>query len=209
MDLIEVMNWRYAVKKFSKVKVTEEKINRIIDAVALSASSTGLQPYRIILIKNKAIREELAKDSFNKQIAESSHLMVFAAFDSITKERIQDLIKLMAETRGVAEADLADYKHSLEGGLLSRTDEDNFIWSSRQAYIALGTALIAAANLQVDTTPMEGFNNEKLDELLNLKEAGLKSVVLLSLGYRDAENDFLVNQKKVRLPKSELVREIV
>lgn len=208
MDLIEVMNWRYAVKKFNNKKVSDEKIAQIIDATALSASSIGLQPYRLFLIKDEAIRQELANDSFNKQIVESSHLLAFAAFDSISQERINDLIRLMAETRGIAESALADFKSTISSYLLARTDEENFIWSTRQAYIALGTALIAAANLQVDTTPMEGFNGDKLDELLNLKEKGLKSVVLLSLGYRDAENDYLVNQKKVRLPKDELVTEV-
>lgn len=208
MDLIEVMNWRYAVKKFNKEKVSDEKIAQIIDAIALSASSVGLQPYRLFLIKDEAIRKELADASFNKQISESSHLLAFAAFDSINQERIDDLIRLMAETRGIAETDLADYRTGLETYLLARTNEENFTWTARQTYIALGTALIAAANLQVDTTPMEGFDTEKLDELLNLKEKGLKSVVLLSLGYRDSENDYLVNQKKVRLPKEELVTEI-
>lgn len=208
MDLNEVMKWRYAVKKFNNEKVPDEKIDAIMDSVALSASSIGLQPYRLFLIKDEAIRQELANDSFNKQISESSHLLAFAAFDSVSKERIHDLVRLMAETRGIAESELDDFKNTVESYLLARTDEENFLWAAKQTYIALGTALIAAANLQVDTTPMEGFNGEKLDELLNLKERGLKSVVLLSLGYRDTENDFLANQKKVRLPIKELLTEV-
>lgn len=209
MDLIEVLNWRYAVKKFNQEKVSDEKVKQILEAIGLSASSTGIQPYRIFVIKNTKIREELGKDSFNPQITEASHLIAFAAFDSVTKERIANLIWLMANERGVPETDLEDYKNTLELHLLARTDEENFIWSSKQAYIALGTGLIAASNLKVDATPMEGFNADKLDDLLNLKDKGLKSVLLLALGYRDTENDFLANQKKVRLPISDLMTEII
>jgi nitroreductase len=100
---------------------------------------------------------------------------------------------------------LSDFKSSIENALLSRTDEAKFQWSSKQAYIALGTGLIAAANLKVDATPMEGFDTEKFDEILGLKEKGLRSVVLLSLGYRDEKNDFLAHLKKVRLPKNKFV----
>ncbi|MCG6188493.1 nitroreductase family protein [Maribellus maritimus] len=208
MDLINVLNWRYAVKKFNKEKVSEKNVSQIISAISLSASSTGIQPYRIFVISNKDIRQELAKESFNPQITEASHLLAFAAFDSVTKERIANLIQLMASERGIPEDNLEDYKNTLEFHLLGRTNEENFIWSSKQAYIALGTGLIAAANLKVDATPMEGFNTEKLDDLLNLKEQGLRSVLLMALGYRDAEKDFLANQKKVRLPISDLVVEI-
>lgn len=208
MDLINALKWRYAVKKFNQEKVSDEKICQVINAIALSASSTGIQPYRIFIIKDEDIRKELAKDSFNPQITEASHLLAFAAFDSVTKERIANLIQLMVSERGIPEDDLEDYKTTLEFHLLSRTDEENFVWSSKQAYIALGTGLIAAANLKVDATPMEGFNPEKLDDLLNLKEQGLRSVLLMALGYRDTEKDFLANQKKVRLPISDLVVEI-
>lgn len=154
------------------------------------------------------MRQELARDSFNAQITEASHLIAFAAFDTVTKEQIADFIRFMASERGLPESYLEDYKNKLEANFLSKTDQENFIWSSQQAYIALGTALIAAADAQVDATPMEGFNSQKLDELLKLSEKGLKSVLLLSLGYRDAEEDFLANQKKVRLPLSELVTNI-
>ena len=114
----------------------------------------------------------------------------------------------VAKERNMPEENLSDFKNTIETSLLSRTDKENFIWSSKQAYIALGTGLIAAANLQVDATPKEGFDAEKFDTVLGLKEKGLKSVVLLSPGYRDEENDFLAKLKKVRLPKDEFVTEI-
>lgn len=208
MDLIEALNWRYATKKFADKKLSDEKLQKILDAIALSASSAGMQTYRVFVIENPEIRKELASDSFNPQIVDSSHLLLFAAYDSINQEIIEHYIQFVAEERGLAVENLADFKKSLESHLLIRTDEENFIWSSKQAYIALGTGLIAAAEQQVDATPMEGFNAEKLDRILGLREKGLKSVVLLSLGYRDEENDFFAKLKKVRLPKEEFVTEV-
>nr|WP_299383413.1 nitroreductase family protein [Allomuricauda sp.] len=208
MNLIETMNWRYAVKKYNPQKVPAEKVNEILEAIGLTATSAGIQPYRLFVIHNAEIRKVLASDSFNTQITEASHLIAFAAFDSISKEQIADLVHFMAKERELPELALEPYKKSLEQYILSRTDHENFIWSSQQAYIALGTALIAAANAKVDATPMEGFNSEKLDELLLLKEKGLKSVLLLALGYRDAEKDILAHQKKVRLPLEKLVTQI-
>ncbi len=209
MNLLEALNWRYATKKFSNKKLSDETIQQIIEAINLSASSAGMQPYRIFNIKNPEIRTELGSDSFNPQITEASHLLAFAAFDSVNKETIVNYIKLVADTRGITVELLEDFKKSLENHLLNRSDEENFIWSSKQAYIGLGTGLIAAANLEVDATPMEGFNAEKLDALLGLKAKGLRSIVLLALGYRDKENDVFANMKKVRLPQNEFAIDIV
>ena len=209
MDLIESLNWRYATKKFSNKKLSEDKLQKIVDAINLSASSVGIQPYRLLVIENQKIRKELGADSFNPQITEASHLLVFAAYNSVKKDHIENYIKRIVKVREIPEESLVDFKRSLDNYLLERTDEQNFIWSAKQAYIALGTGLIAAANLQVDATPMEGFNSEKFDEILGLKEKGLKSVVLLALGYRDEENDIFSKLKKVRLPKEEFVTEIL
>jgi nitroreductase/dihydropteridine reductase len=203
MNTIESLEWRYATKKFNNQKVSSADLNTILNATNLSASSTGLQPYRIFVVKKAALRKELAEGSFNAQISESSHLLVFASFDKITKEHIDAFIAYMASERGISEEALADYKAALIGGLLSRSDEENFAWAARQAYIALGTALIAAAELKIDSTPMEGFDAAKFDSLLGLTQKGLKSVVALSLGYRDAENDPYSTVKKVRIPLEE------
>jgi len=205
MHIIENLNWRYATKKFNEQSVSGEDLNAILEAINLSASSTGLQPYRIFVVENEQIRKELREGSFNPQIAESSHLLVFAAFEKVTVEQIENYIANIASKRNIAEEALADFKAALVGGLLSRSDEENFQWSARQAYIGLGTALVAAAELKIDSTPMEGFNAEKLDSLLNLKEKGLRSVVILSLGYRDAENDVFANLKKVRLALGDFI----
>ena len=204
MKLIEDLNWRYATKKYSTQKVNGDDLEKIIDAINLSASSTGIQTYRLFVIEDPEMRKELGSDSFNPQIVEASHLLLFAAFDSISQETIDNYIRLIAEVREMSVEDLAGFKSAL-GALLTRTDDENFIWSAKQAYIALGTGLIAAAALHVDATPMEGFNTEKFDEVLGLKEKGLKSVVLLALGYRDEENDKYAKLKKVRVPKEEFV----
>ena len=205
MDLQKALEWRYAVKKYSPRKVSEENIGQIMDAIHLSASSAGLQPYRIFVINDEHLRKDLRADSFNAQIEEASHLIVFAAFENITKQHIEEYISLIASERKIPAGELEGFKVSLEANLLSRPETENFRWTSNQAYIALGTALVAAADLEIDSTPMEGFNREKLDNLLDLKSKGLKSVVLLALGYRDEEKDIFAKLKKVRLSKEKLI----
>lgn len=204
MEILDVLNWRYATKKYNKQKVSDEKIKKIISAINLSASSLGIQPYRLFLIENNDLRKKLSAASFNPQVQEASHLILFAAFDSIKQESIENYINLIAKVRQMPVEKLIDFKGMLQG-LLNNTDQENFVWSSKQAYIGLGTGLIAAASEKVDATPMEGFNAEEFDKLLGLNEKGLKSVVLLALGYRDEENDFLAKLKKVRLPITEFV----
>jgi len=208
MDLIANLNWRYATKKYSDRKVPQEKLDAIIEAINLSPSSAGMQPYRLVVIEDPELRKQLGADSFNQQISTASHLLVFAAYTAVRKEHIEDYIRHIAQVRGVEEESLGDFKRSLESYLLNTTDEQNFVWASRQAYIALGTGILAAAELKVDATHMEGFNADKFDEILGLKDKGLKSVVLLALGYRDEENDPFARMKKVRLPKAEFAMEI-
>ena len=203
MKLIEDLKWRYATKKFSNKKVAAKDVEKIIEAINLSASSVGIQPYRLIVVDNPSLKKELGEGSFNSQIAESSHLLVFAAFASIRKEDIDAYIELISKERGTPMEDLAEFKNSISSYLLAQNDNDNFIWAAKQAYIGLGTGLIAAATLKIDATPMEGFDPNKFDELLGLKQRNLKSVVILAIGYHDEENDYLVNQKKVRLPIEE------
>lgn len=200
MKLIDDLKWRYATKKFSNKKVANDDLEKIIEAINLSASSIGMQTYRLFVIDNQALKKELGEGSFNSQIAECSHLLVFAAFDSINQDTINTYIEFVAKERETPVEELIDFKNTISNYLLARTDEENFIWSAKQAYIGLGTALIAAATLKIDTTPMEGFDSEKFDRILGLKEKKLKSVVTLALGYRDEENDYLANLKKVRLP---------
>jgi len=203
MELINNLKWRYAVKKYSEELISENKIDQIIEAINLTASSCGIQPYRLIVVTNPEIREKLAEGSFNSQIKASSHLLVFAAFNKITSEYIADYVAMMEEQRNMEIGGLNDFKDVLISHFSTQTPEQNAIWSSKQSYIGLGTALIAAAELKVDATPMEGFNPETFNEVLGLTEKNLHASVILSLGYRDAENDYLASMSKVRLPIDE------
>jgi nitroreductase / dihydropteridine reductase len=206
MELIENLNWRYAVKRMTGAKVSQQKVDAILEAARLSASSAGMQPYKIIVIENDDVKRQLQPLAFNQpQITEASHLLVFAAFENITAKDIDDFISLQASVKKVAPESLGVFKDRLVTSLLPKTADENFNWSAKQAYIALGTALIAAANEAVDTTPMEGFDPAAFDEYLGLKAMGLKSVAILALGYRDEANDFLAKAPKVRKPLKELV----
>ncbi|QNF31904.1 nitroreductase family protein [Adhaeribacter swui] len=199
MSLIQALNWRYATKRMTGEKVPFEKIDTILEAIRLSASSMGLQPYTILVIEDEELRQQIQKIANNQpQIVEASHLLVFAAWDNITEAQVTEYINQIAAERGVDPETLAGFKNSLVGLVTRNTPEQNFQWAARQAYIAFGTAIAAAATEQVDATPMEGFEAAALDELLHLKEKGLRSVTLLPLGFRDETNDWLAKQKKVR-----------
>ncbi len=206
MQLIESLNWRYAAKRMNGTKVPQQKIDAILQATLLSASSFGLQPYQVILIEDEALKKQLQPAAYNQpQIIEASHLMIFAAYENIAAEHIENFISLVASKRKIPVEGLADFKNVLVNSLLSRTQEANFNWSARQAYIALGTALIAAANEKVDATPMEGFNPAAFDNILGLKEKGLKSIAILAVGYRDAPADYMANTLKVRKEMEDFV----
>lgn len=204
-ELIDALQWRYATKKYSNQKVPEAILDRIIDAVNLSASSLGLQPYRLYVIDNHELRKELAAGSFNPQVTEASHLLVFAAFDSIDEVKIDTYVELIATKRNLPVDALELFKKKALSGLLAMTDAEFFSWATKQAYVALGTALIAAATEKVDATPMEGFDAGHFDLVLGLKEKGLRTVVLMALGYRDDENDPLAKLAKVRWPRDEFL----
>jgi nitroreductase len=200
MSLLEKLQWRYATKKMDSTKVVpEEKVAQIVEAVRLTASSSGLQPYELIVVKNLALREKIkAVANGQTQITDCSHLIIFAAWDHYTAERINMMFDLSNEIRQNNSADAEAYRQSLLKTYPARDPELNFTHAAKQAYIGLGSALIAAAYEEVDCTPMEGFNPKGLDEVLNLKARGLRSVILLPLGYRKVAEDWLVKLKKVR-----------
>lgn len=208
MSLLEALNWRYAVKKMNGQPVEQEKVDKIIAAAHLAPTSSGLQPFKVILVTNQELKEKIAPIAFNQsQIIDSSHLLIFAAFQNYSEEGIDATFSHMNAERGLPDTATDAYKTQLKGMILSKTAEENFNHAARQAYIGFGIALAEAAVLKVDATPMEGFNGSELDELLGLNKQGLKSVTLLPLGYRDEANDWLVNLKKVRKPLSEFLIE--
>lgn len=207
MNLIDQLNWRYATKRMITDKVVPQaKIDIIIEAIRLSASSYGLQPYELIVIKDKETLAQIQPLAYNQpQIGEASALIVFATWDKITQQRIDDFFTAISTQRGIPLEALAGYKAMVEGSMLSMEDAAASAWMARQAYIGLGTGLVAAAIEEVDTCAMEGFSPTALDEYLHLSAKGLKSVVVLAVGYRDEVNDPTSQMKKVRKSESEFV----
>src|SRR5690606_8403560 len=178
----------------------------IIEAARLAPTSSGLQPFKIIEIRNDELKQQILPIAFNQQqIVDSSHLLVFAAYDEFTEERISYPFKLQQIERELALDFAEDYKNSLISRYSALSKENHFEHAARQAYIGFGIAIAAAAEKRVDATPMEGFDNNALDKLLGLNELGLRSVTILPLGYRDEENDWLVNLKKVRLATADFL----
>ena len=199
-ELLKKLHWRYATKKMNPAQaVSDEKVDRIVEAARLAATSSGLQPYEIIVVKSQAVREQMKPKAFGQsQITDGSHVLVFAAWDDYTPERINMMFDLHNTERNSKDEGWENYRKMLLGSYPTRGAEANFQHAAKQAYIGLGTALIAAAFEEVDATPMEGFDPAGIDEILGLKARGLRSAVIMALGYRDTAQDWLVNLKKVR-----------
>lgn len=207
--LSDYMGWRYATKKMkAATPVPQEKVDAIIEAVRLAPTSSGLQPFELLVITNKELRAEIAKAANNQaQVTDGSHLLVFATWDNYTEERIDEVVNLTVEARGDMPT-LRGYFDFLKANYLKRDPEVNYAHAARQTYIALGFALMAAAEQEVDSTPIEGFSPDAVDAILGLRERGLRSVVLLPLGYRDQEGDWLLPMPKVRKSRSVMVTEL-
>tara|TARA_R100000935_G_C2788034_1_gene144667 strand:+ start:304 stop:936 length:633 start_codon:yes stop_codon:yes gene_type:complete len=206
---IDDLNWRYATKKFdSNKEVSPQDLQTLLEAVQLTASSYGLQPYEIIVLKDPALREKLKAHSWDQtQITDSSEVIVFANKTNITTSYLDSYLMDMATTRNLKIEDLDGLKGMLESTIMKLNPEDQSIWAAKQAYIALGNLLSAAANLRIDTCPMEGFDAAKYDEILNLKEKGLTTAVIATIGYR-SEEDTTQFAAKVRKSKNDLINTI-
>jgi nitroreductase/dihydropteridine reductase len=206
MELINKLNWRYATKAMNGKKVDQKKIDNIIEAVSLAPTSSGLQPFEIIVITNQEVKEKIKPIAWNQSVVtDCSHLFVFAAWDTYTEDRINKMFDLTNEVRGFKNEGWENYRQMLLKSYPQKDAEVNFQHAARQAYIAFSQAIAAAAFEGVDSTPMEGFDPKAVDEILNLKEKGLRSCVLLPIGYRDADKDWLSDLKKVRKSKADLV----
>jgi nitroreductase / dihydropteridine reductase len=205
--LNEKLNWRYATKKMDPSKtVSQDKLDRILEAARLAPTSSGLQPFEVIVVTNPDVRAKLQEAGFGQsQITDSTALLVFAAWDNYTEARIDSVLELTEAVRGMKSDTLTGYFDRLKGMYLPRDERVNFEHAARQAYIGLGLAVTAAAFEEVDATPMEGFDPEKFDEILGLRKRGLKSVAILPVGYRAEEGDWLKGAKKVRRPMDKFV----
>jgi nitroreductase / dihydropteridine reductase len=207
--IIDSLNWRYATKKYDSSKIIPtEQLDMLVESVRLSPSSFGLQPYTIINVKNKDIRQQLQAAAWNQsQITEASDLIVFAVPTGLDDTSIDAFVQNISKTRNVTVDSLVEYANMMKGSVNSRTPEERVIWSAKQAYIAMGILLTVAADQKIDATPMEGFDCAKFDEILGLKEKGLTSVVVTTLGYRSDDDEYAHNLK-VRKSKTDIYLEM-
>jgi nitroreductase / dihydropteridine reductase len=198
MSLTKDLNWRYAAKNMSGKKVSGKKLDIILNAANLSATSYGLQPFTIAVVSNKKLKVKLQAAAYNQpQVGNSSHILVFAVPVQLTPAHIEKHIANVSATRGIALAHLEGYKGMMLGSVGALPAEQQQIWASKQAYIALGTALAAAAEQKIDACPMEGFDKDQFDSILGFAKKGLKSVVIMPIGFRD-ESDATAKLPKVR-----------
>jgi nitroreductase len=199
MELLESLQWRYATKKMNGDKIPQDKLDRILESTKLAPSSYGLTPYQVIVVEDQELKEKLVPACYGQtQLKDSSAVLVFATWDEVTEYSIENYINEIAEQRNIPVEVLGDLKNMMIGSITSMEHDQRITWSQKQAYIGLGFSLVTSAVEGVDSTPMEGFVPAKVDEVLGLSELGLKSAVILTLGYRDTENDSLSTMKKVR-----------
>lgn len=202
---LDHQNWRYATKKFdSTKKISTEDLNTLKEAIRLSVSSYGLQPYKVIIVENPELRAQIQPAAWGQsQIVEASHLIIFASKTSLTDEDIDSYLKNVAETRNIPETALTGYGDFMKGAIGAKSEDEKAIWNSKQTYLALGNLLNAAAELKIDVTPMEGFVPAQVNEILGLNALGLHASLIATIGYRH-EEDATQHQKKVRKSNEEL-----
>ena len=197
MNSIENLEWRYAVKKFDDQKFLEEKqISTLKKAFNLTATSYGLQPIKLVIIKNKDIQQQLVKHSWNQQqIVQASHLLVICVDIKLDESDVERYFERVKEIRNTPDNIINSFKDYLKNTIASKTIEDLVSWGKNQAYLALGNLLTVCANEKIDSCPMEGFISEKYDEILKLKEKNITSVLVLPVGFR-SQDDVMIHQKK-------------
>ncbi|MDO9613612.1 MAG: NAD(P)H-dependent oxidoreductase [Bacteroidota bacterium] len=205
MSTLTNLKWRYATKRMNGQKVPAEKLETILEAIQLAPTSIGMQPFTVLVIEDAEMRAKIAPAIYNQpQITEGSHVLVFAAWKEYSNENVDKYINHIASLRGITVESLNGMRNMITGAISGKTPEQLLNWNMRQAYIALGFGLVVAAEEQVDATPMEGFDPDALDAVLGLTEKGLRSTVIMTLGYRDAGKDYLSAAAKVRRDKDEL-----
>ncbi len=209
MNIIDSLEWRYATKKFdSNKQLSETQIDTLKKAFSLTATSFGLQPLKMLVVSNKELQEKIVPLAFGqRQVADASHLLVICIENDTTTEDIHSYFNRVIETRGTDEEIINSFRQQLVDMFNKKTIDERQLNSKYQAYITLGNLMTVCAVEKIDACPMEGFLPHKVDELLNLSEINLKSVLLLPVGYR-AEDDFMSAQKKIRKPIKELILEI-
>lgn len=205
-NIKDALMWRYATKQFDTTKkISPEILEQILEAGYLAPSSLGLQPWKFILVENEELRAKLSEVGYHQpQITKASHIIIFAYKNTLNEDYVDSYMKSTADIRGITTEDLKGFKDSIMGSINNKTPEEIKVWNSRQVYIPLGMMVEAAALLEVDACPMEGFESTKFDEILGLNEIGYSSVAMLALGYR-ADDDVIAQYKKSRFIKEEIV----
>ncbi len=209
-QLLSALKWRYATKSFDpNRKISSDVWSALEETLVLSPSSFGLQPYRFLVIDDRATREKLLAHAWGqRQVVDASHFIVFAARTTVTAEEIETFVELTAKTRSIPKEALNAYRDMMRGSLLNEGFKGIAPhWSARQAYIALGNLMTAAAMLGIDACPMEGFDPAKFDEVLGLKGQGLSAVVACALGFRSAHDKY-ASLAKVRFDRAALVQHV-
>ena len=202
MKLIETLNWRYATKQFDpSKKVSQTDLEHLKESIRLSASSYGLQLYKILIIERDEIKEKLTPASYGQnQITDSSHLFVLCNYTNVDDSHIDEYIELKAGVQGLNIEDLQGYGDFMKTSLSYKSANEKNEWTARQTYIALANLLVASAELKIDSCPMEGFESEKYNEILGLADKGLNASVIVAVGYRSAEDktQFATKVRKVK-----------
>ncbi|MEZ0007898.1 nitroreductase [Flavobacterium sp. 28YEA47A] len=203
--IINNLNWRYATKKYdASKKISNEDLEKIKEAVRLSASSYGLQPYKILIIENPELRAKIQPVAWGQsQIVDASHLIIFANETNFGDTGIDSFANNIVATRGIPAESIQGYVDFMKSKISTLPAETRNHWTSKQTYIALANLLSAAAELKIDATPMEGFDAEKVNEILGLDKLGLNTSLIATLGYRH-EEDATQHFKKVRKSNEEL-----
>lgn len=209
MNTLEALQWRYATKQFDATKkLSEEQLNTLTEALRLAPSSFGLQPWKFLVISNPEVRTKLREAAWGQpQVTDASHLIVLAAKTDLSTKSAEEFVATVAKTRNIEVSALQGLHDMIAGSIENRSPEERIEWAARQAYIALGTLLTAAAIEQIDAAPMEGFDPQKFDEILGLAEKNLTSVVIAGVGFRSAE-DGMSHAEKVRFPAEEVIIKI-
>lgn len=208
-SILEKLNWRYATKKFdSSKKVSKENLETILDAARLTASSYGLQPYEIYVIEDVDTRTRLRAASYDQaQITDASYVIVLANKPTFDDTMIDDYITNIMKIRGLSKEDLEGFSQTMKSTLLDLPDTYKNTWTSNQAYIVLGNLMTIAAEMEIDTCPMEGFDKAQYNEILDLTDKGLNAAVVLAVGYRSAEDE-TQHHPKVRYSKEQIITHI-
>jgi nitroreductase/dihydropteridine reductase len=199
MSLLNILNWRYAVKKFDSSKtIPEEKITELLKGMNLAPSSYGLQPYEFIVVNNKGIQEKLFEHSYGQEkIKQASHIIVIAAKKKITKEYIDDYINRTAEIRKQSVEELKGFRQAMIDSMEKLSPQEQLLWAQKQSYIVLGILMSLCADMHIDSCPMEGFIPGKYNEILDLDSQDLHATVVITIGER-AKDDEYQFAKKVR-----------